>query len=98
MIVCTVGVFTRFAKSDIIGRVRGERFHLCQSQNENGLLLTSEVTTTWDLHSIGNASGVNLILNASRANPIASDVLYSKGVEDITDKVLASLNRGTGVK
>jgi outer membrane protein len=48
--------------------------------------------------SIGNASGVNLVLNASRANPAASDVLYSKGVEDITDKVLASLNRRDAVK
>jgi Skp family chaperone for outer membrane proteins len=44
-------------------------------------------------HSIGNAAGVNLILNANRANPMASDVLYAKGVEDITDKVLASLNK-----
>jgi outer membrane protein len=44
-------------------------------------------------HSIGNAAGVNLILNANRANPMASDVLYAKGIEDITDKVLASLNK-----
>jgi Skp family chaperone for outer membrane proteins len=43
--------------------------------------------------SIGDSYGVNLILNANRANPISSDVLYSKGVEDVTDKVLASLNR-----
>jgi len=44
-------------------------------------------------HSIGNAAGVNLILNANRANPMASDVLFAKGLEDITDKVLASLNK-----
>ena len=48
--------------------------------------------------SIGDASGVNLILNASRANPLASAVIYSKGVEDITDKVLASLNKRTATK
>ena len=42
--------------------------------------------------SIGDKQGVNLILNASRSNPVASDVLYSKGVEDITEQVLASLN------
>jgi Skp family chaperone for outer membrane proteins len=42
--------------------------------------------------SIGERAGVNLILNASRANPAASDVLYTKGVEDITEQVLASLN------
>ncbi|HTD85743.1 MAG TPA: OmpH family outer membrane protein [Candidatus Binatia bacterium] len=48
--------------------------------------------------SIGDASGVNLILNASRANPLASTVLYSKGLEDLTDKVLASLNKRTAPK
>jgi outer membrane protein len=48
--------------------------------------------------SIGEASGVNLILNASRANPLTSAVVYSKGVEDITDKVLASLNKRTPPK
>jgi len=42
--------------------------------------------------SVGERAGVNLILNTSRANPIASDVLYAKGVEDITEQVLASLN------
>ena len=48
--------------------------------------------------SIGDAAGVNLILNASRANPLASTVVYSKGVEDITEKVLASLNKRTPTK
>jgi outer membrane protein len=48
--------------------------------------------------SIGDASGLNLILNANRANPMASAVVYSKGVEDITDKVLASLNNRTVTK
>ena len=48
--------------------------------------------------SIGDASGVNLILNANRANPLAGAVVYSKGIEDITDKVLASLNKPTTTK
>jgi Skp family chaperone for outer membrane proteins len=42
--------------------------------------------------SVGERTGVNLILNTSRANPAASDVLYAKGVEDITEQVLVSLN------
>ncbi len=42
--------------------------------------------------SVGERAGVNLILNASRANPAASDILYAKGLEDITEQVLASLN------
>ena len=42
--------------------------------------------------SVGDKQAVNLILNASRSNPITSDVIHSKGVEDITEQVLASLN------
>jgi outer membrane protein len=41
---------------------------------------------------IGETEGFNLILNASKAEPISADVLFSKNVDDITDKVLASLN------
>ena len=43
--------------------------------------------------AVGDKEGVNMILNASRANPLASDVLYANGVQDVTDKVLASLNK-----
>lgn len=44
--------------------------------------------------SVGEREGVHLILNASRANPLASDVLYSREIPDVTDQVLASLNKG----
>jgi len=37
-------------------------------------------------------------LNANRANPLASAVVYSKSVEDITDKLLASLHKRTAAK
>jgi len=42
--------------------------------------------------SLGEREGFNLILNASKANPATSDVLFSKSVDDLTEKVLASLN------
>jgi len=42
---------------------------------------------------VGEKEGANLVLNASRANPLTSDVLYSKDILDVTDKVLASLNK-----
>src|SRR5262249_55964607 len=41
---------------------------------------------------IGEREGFNLILSASKANPLASDVVFSKNVDDITEKALASLN------
>ena len=41
---------------------------------------------------IGQREGFNLILNANKANPLASQVVFSKNVDDITDKALASLN------
>jgi len=43
--------------------------------------------------AVGEKEGANLVLNASRANPLTSDVLYSKDIPDVTDKVLASLNK-----
>jgi Skp family chaperone for outer membrane proteins len=42
--------------------------------------------------SIGEAGGFNLVLNASKMNPVSSDVVFSKDLDDITEKVLASLN------
>ena len=42
--------------------------------------------------SLGEKEGYHLILNANRQNPVASDVLFTKGVEDVTEKVLARLN------
>src|SRR5205823_919741 len=41
---------------------------------------------------IGEKEGFNLVLNANKTEPAASDVLFSKNVDDITDKVIASLN------
>ena len=41
---------------------------------------------------IGEKEGFNLILNASKANPVASDVLFSKNVTDLTERIVASLN------
>lgn len=43
--------------------------------------------------AVGEKEGANLVLNASRASPLTSDVLYSKDIPDVTDKVLASLNK-----
>lgn len=42
--------------------------------------------------SVGEQSGFNLILNANKANPLSGEVLFAKGVDDITDRVLALLN------
>jgi len=41
---------------------------------------------------ISEQEGFNLVLNANKANPAASEVLFSKNVADITDKVVTSLN------
>jgi outer membrane protein len=40
----------------------------------------------------GETGGFNLVLNASRANPLGSDVLFTRNVDDLTELVLASLN------
>ena len=53
--------------------------------------ITEDVLTA--TRTIGEKEGVNMILNASRTNPLTSDVLYSKDVPDVTEKVLASLNK-----
>jgi len=41
---------------------------------------------------IGETEGFNLILNANQTDPVAAEVVFSKGVADITERVLASLN------
>jgi len=43
---------------------------------------------------IGESDGFNLILNASKTEPVTSEVLFTKNVDDITDRVLAALNAG----
>ena len=41
---------------------------------------------------IGESEGFNLVLNANQAEPVAGEVLFTKGIADITDRVLAALN------
>ncbi|HEY2952062.1 MAG TPA: OmpH family outer membrane protein [Verrucomicrobiae bacterium] len=41
---------------------------------------------------LGQKEGYHLLFNANKANPMASDVLFAKGVDDVTEKVLAKLN------
>ena len=41
---------------------------------------------------IGEKEGLNLVLNANKTDPAAGEVLFSKNLDDITEKVLASLN------
>jgi len=41
---------------------------------------------------IGEREGFNLILNANKSNPAASEVVFARNVDDLTEKVLASLN------
>jgi hypothetical protein len=41
---------------------------------------------------IGEKESFHLILNANKANPAASDVLFSKHVDDLIERVVASLN------
>jgi Skp family chaperone for outer membrane proteins len=41
---------------------------------------------------ISEQEGFNLVLNANKANPAAGEVLFSKNVADLTDKVVSSLN------
>lgn len=41
---------------------------------------------------VGEREGFHLILNMNRAHPLSSDVLFSRNVEDITERILASLN------
>jgi len=41
---------------------------------------------------LGEKEGYHLILNSSKSQPATSDVLFARGVEDVTPKVLAALN------
>ena len=41
---------------------------------------------------VGEKEGFQFIFNASRFRPESSDVLFSRGVADVTDKVLLALN------
>jgi Skp family chaperone for outer membrane proteins len=58
-------------------------------ERNNRRLMEEVVTVT---RHIGEREGFNLVLNANRENPGAGEVVFSKGLTDITDKVLAALN------
>jgi outer membrane protein len=60
-----------------------------QVTQANRRLLDEVLTTT---RRIGDSEGFHLVLNSSKTNPASSDVLFAKQVDDITEKVLASLN------
>ena len=52
-------------------------------------LLQDIVQVAYDL---GDKESFDLILNANRSNPVASDVLYARNLEDLTPKVVTELN------
>lgn len=60
-----------------------------QAALANKRILDEILTTT---RSVGENGGFNLVLNASKANPATSDVVFAKSLDDITEKVLALLN------
>lgn len=70
-------------------RVQREAEFQNQAVVANRRILDEILTRT---RSIGEAGGFNLVLNASKMNPVSSDVVFSKDLDDITEKVLASLN------
>jgi len=55
----------------------------------NKRILDEVLSTT---RSISDKEGFNLVLNANKTNPAASDVLFTKNVDDITERILTSLN------
>ncbi|HUR45110.1 MAG TPA: OmpH family outer membrane protein [Candidatus Saccharimonadales bacterium] len=58
-------------------------------EKTNKQILDEVVSAT---RAVGDREGFNLVLNANRGNPSASEVLFSKGVPDLTEKVLKNLN------
>lgn len=52
-------------------------------------ILDEIISTT---KQISDEGGFNLVLNANKSNPAASEVLFSKNVADITEKVVQALN------
>jgi outer membrane protein len=66
-----------------------------QAELQNSLAITQKRVLEDILSAtkrIGDREGFNLVLNANKANPAASDVLFSKNIDDITERVLTSLN------
>jgi outer membrane protein len=58
-------------------------------ERSNRKVLEEIVTVT---RRVGEKEGYNLVLNANKENPTAGEVVFSKGVTDITGQVLATLN------
>lgn len=59
-------------------------------ERSNRQVLEEIVTVT---RKIGDEEGFNLILNRNRDNPTAGEVVFAKGVTDITEKVVTTLNQ-----
>jgi Skp family chaperone for outer membrane proteins len=59
-------------------------------ERSNRKVLEEIVTVT---RRIGEKEGFNLVLNTNKENPAAGEVVFSKGVTDLTGQVLASLNQ-----
>jgi len=60
-----------------------------QATQSNKRILDEVMSAT---RFVGEKESFNLILNASKANPVASDVVFSKNITDLTEKIVASLN------
>lgn len=60
-----------------------------QSVRMNQLILEDINRAAADL---GEREQFNLILNANRANPAAADVVFFRGLEDLTPKLVSALN------
>lgn len=70
-------------------RVEKETEFRVSLEKSNRQILDEVVSAT---RAVGEKEGFNLVLNANRSNPAASEVLFSKGVPDLTEKVLKNLN------
>jgi outer membrane protein len=60
-----------------------------QASQSNKRILDDVMSAT---RFVGEQEGFNLILNANRANPVASDVLFARNVTDLTERIVTSLN------
>ena len=60
-----------------------------QSIRMNQIIMEDINRATADL---GEREQFNLILNANRANPAAADVVFFRGLEDVTPKLVSALN------
>jgi len=81
-------------------RVRYEQFEVAGVEDLRGQAarlrraLTDEVLGA--ARQVGERDGFNFIFHANRFAPAAGDVLFSRGVEDVTDRVIAVMNAAPG--